>query len=99
MEHRGAITTRPAHDRRTGGASQIGQAMRCPGRNPCSIVRRRRPERMKAALLTAGLVLGLLEIAAPARAETVVIDDQVQLRDSGAEKPSRGSCMKAVEAR
>jgi len=54
---------------------------------------------MKTTILVGGLALVCLGLAAQARAETIVIDDQVQLRESGLETPSRGSSMKAVEAR
>jgi hypothetical protein len=54
---------------------------------------------MKSVLLAGGLALGLLGVAAQARAETIVIDEQVQLRESGVEKPARGASMKTVESR
>jgi len=54
---------------------------------------------MKTVLLAGGVALALIGVAAQVRADTVVIDDQVQLRESGVEKPTRGASMKAVEAR
>jgi hypothetical protein len=45
--------------------------------------------------LTASLVVASL----PATAETIVIDDQVQVRPAEVQTPSRGASMKAVEAR
>jgi hypothetical protein len=36
-------------------------------------------------------------VAGPTLAETLVVDDQVQLRDSTVEKPKRGSTMTEVE--
>jgi len=54
---------------------------------------------MKTQLLAGGIALGLFGAAVQARADTIVVDDQVQLRESGVEKPSRGASMKAVEAR
>ena len=54
---------------------------------------------MKTMILAGGLALVCFGAVVQARAETIVIDDQVQLRESGVEKPSRGSSMKAVEAR
>ena len=53
--------------------------------------------RILAALLcTLGYCLGT---ASTALAETVVVDDQLQVRDSGAEKPKRGVTMSQVEAK
>ena len=53
--------------------------------------------RILAALLcTLGYCLGT---ASTALAETIVVDDQVQVRDSGAEKPKRGVTMGQVEAK
>jgi hypothetical protein len=54
---------------------------------------------MKTAILAGGLALVCIGVAVQARSETIVIDDQVQLRESGVEKPARGSSMKAVETR
>jgi hypothetical protein len=48
-------------------------------------------------IIAASLVVSFA--AAPVLAETIVIDDQVQLRDNGVDKPARGSSMKSVEAR
>jgi hypothetical protein len=39
----------------------------------------------------------LLAPAGAAVAETLVVDDQVQLRSSAVERPNRGATMKAVE--
>jgi hypothetical protein len=52
--------------------------------------------RIPVALLCT-LVYGLA--AATAMAETLVIDDQVQIRDSTVDKPKRGITMTQVEAR
>ena len=50
-----------------------------------------------AALLFAlGTCLGTVSTAL---AETIVVDDQVQVRDSGTEKPKRGITMTQVEAK
>jgi hypothetical protein len=38
-------------------------------------------------------------VAGTACAETIVVDDQVQVRDSGVEKPKRGVTMSQVEAK
>jgi hypothetical protein len=54
---------------------------------------------MRTAILAGGLALVCFGVAAPSRAETIVIDDQVQLRQSGIDTPARGSSMKSVEAR
>jgi hypothetical protein len=50
---------------------------------------------------TIGLValLCCLAPAGAAVAETLVVNDQVQVRNSGAERPARGSTMHAVEQR
>jgi len=50
---------------------------------------------------TRGLVaaLCLLAPAGAAVAETLVVDDQVQVRESSVERPRRGATMSAVEAR
>ena len=56
---------------------------------------------MKIALpaaLGAAIVLGST-LALPAAAETIVVQDQVQLRESGVDKPTRGASMQSVEAR
>ena len=53
--------------------------------------------RIPVALLCS-LVYGLGAVSA-AMAETVVIDDQVQVRDSTVEKPKRGITMVQVEAK
>jgi hypothetical protein len=49
-----------------------------------------------AFIFTLGTCLGTVSTA---RAETVVVDDQVQVRESGAEKPKRGVTMSQVEAK
>ncbi len=54
---------------------------------------------MKTAILVGGLAVICFGAAAPTRAETIVVDDQVQLRDAGVDTPKRGVSMKAVEAR
>lgn len=41
----------------------------------------------------------LLGAAGAAMAETIVVDDQVQVRDSSVEKPKRGVTMSQVEAK
>jgi hypothetical protein len=51
---------------------------------------------LAALLFTLGSCLGT---ASSALAETIVVDDQVQLRDSQAEKPRRGVTMTDVEAK
>ena len=50
------------------------------------------------AVLAFALVSGL-SFAGSALAETIVIDDQVQVRDSTVDKPRRGSSMSQVEAK
>lgn len=55
---------------------------------------------MKPVLVTltaAALLAGVF--AVPAVAETLVVEDQVQVRDSGIETPRRGASMRAVESR
>ncbi len=56
---------------------------------------------MKPALATTLTAISLLASAlgAPALAETLVVEDQVQVRDSGVETPRRGASMRAVESR
>ena len=54
---------------------------------------------MKTLLLAGGVALGLFGVAAQGRADTIVVDDQVQVRNAGVETPSRGASMKTVEAR
>jgi hypothetical protein len=51
---------------------------------------------LAALLLTLGTCLGTISTAL---AETIVVDDQVQVRDSGPEKPKRGVTMTQVEAK
>lgn len=51
-----------------------------------------------SALVLCGLVYGLGS-AGVAMAETIVIDDQVQVRDSSVPKPKRGVTMTQVEAK
>ena len=50
---------------------------------------------MKTRILVA--MLCGLAVSASAVAETLVVDDQVQLRDSGVDRPKRGSTMAEVE--
>ena len=49
-----------------------------------------------ALIFTLGTTLGTVSSAL---AETIVVDDQVQVRESGAEKPKRGVTMSQVEAK
>ena len=53
---------------------------------------------MKIACVMAASILACVGTAA-AFADTLVIDDQVQLREKSIETPARGVSMKAVEAR
>ena len=56
--------------------------------------------KLAALIFTLACALGsCLGTASTARAETIVVDDQVQVRDSGAEKPKRGVTMSQVEAK
>ena len=48
--------------------------------------------------LTCALVYGL-GVSSIVSADTIVIDDQVQVRDSGVDKPKRGITMSQVEAK
>lgn len=50
------------------------------------------------AALTFALMSGLC-FAGAAVAETIVVDDQVQVRESNTDKPRRGSTMTQVEAK
>jgi hypothetical protein len=52
---------------------------------------------MKSHRLTGFLALALLA-AGPAFAETLVVDDQVEVRESSVDRPARGSTQAAVEA-
>ena len=52
---------------------------------------------MKSHRLTGLLALALL-CAGPAFAETLVVNDQVEVRDSSVDRPARGSTQAAVEA-
>lgn len=54
---------------------------------------------MKNGIAAALAALTLLAATLPARAETIVVDDQVRLKESDVATPARGSSMKAVEAR
>jgi hypothetical protein len=45
------------------------------------------------------LALTLALVAAPLSAETLVVDDQVQLKPAAVELPARGASMAAIEAR
>jgi hypothetical protein len=44
-------------------------------------------------------VVSTLGAVGTAMADTIVVDDQVQVRDSGIEKPKRGVTMSQVEAK
>jgi hypothetical protein len=44
-------------------------------------------------------VVSALGAVSTAMADTIVVDDQVQVRDSGIEKPKRGVTMSQVEAK
>lgn len=56
--------------------------------------------RRKRAFALCALALGSsLGAAGAAMAETIVVDDQVQVRDSSVEKPKRGVTMTQVEAK
>jgi hypothetical protein len=56
--------------------------------------------KLAALIFTLACALGsCLGTASTARAETIVVDDQVQVRESGAEKPKRGITMTQVEAK
>jgi hypothetical protein len=51
-------------------------------------------------LRTVALILGVAALGSSAvRAETVVVDDQVTVRESNVERPGRGMTMKTVEAK
>jgi hypothetical protein len=57
---------------------------------------------MKSTLLSLSLALGSVLASAMgtvAKAETVVVDDQVMVRASSVERPARGITMGAVEAK
>ena len=55
---------------------------------------------LAALLCTLVGILGCcLGTASTASAETIVVDDQVQMRDSQSEKPKRGVTMTQVEAK
>ena len=56
------------------------------------------PTRRIPAALLCGLVYSLGTVGT-AMAETIVVDDQVQIRDSGVTKPKRGITMTQVEAK
>ena len=56
------------------------------------------PTRRVPAALLCGLVY-TVGTAGAAMAETIVVDDQVQIRDSSVEKPKRGITMTQVEAK
>ena len=59
---------------------------------------RRRTSAFALCALAMESILGL-GAAGAAVAETIVIDDQVQVRDSSVEKPKRGITMTQVEAK
>ena len=57
---------------------------------------------MKSTLLSLSLALGSVlatALGTVAKAETVVVDDQVMVRASSVERPARGITMGAVEAK
>lgn len=51
---------------------------------------------MRKLLVT---ILLAAPLVGPAVGETIVVDDQVMVRESGVERPARGMSMAAVEAR
>lgn len=51
---------------------------------------------MRKLLVT---ILLAASLAGPAAGETIVVDDQVMVRESSVERPARGMSMAAVEAR
>ncbi len=51
----------------------------------------------RSVLMLAPVVAVLLSAGGTAVAETLVVDDQVQLRDSSVDRPHRGATMAAVE--
>jgi hypothetical protein len=51
----------------------------------------------RTLLMLAPVAAVLLTAGGISVAETLVVDDQVQLRDSGVERPHRGATMAAVE--
>jgi hypothetical protein len=56
--------------------------------------------KLAAPLITIACALAsCLGTASTALAETIVVDDQLQVRDSGTEKPKRGVTMSQVEAK
>jgi hypothetical protein len=55
--------------------------------------------RYSRCMKTSLAILLTLAAAAPASAETLLVDNQVQLRPTATELPKRGSTMAAVEAR
>ena len=55
--------------------------------------------RRRATALVLGTLIYSLGAAGVAMAETIVVDDQVQVRDSSVEKPKRGITMTQVEAK
>jgi hypothetical protein len=56
-------------------------------------------KRLICALGVVAVAAGCFAPAGAALADTLVMNDQVQLRDSNVERPSRGATMAAVEAR
>jgi hypothetical protein len=54
---------------------------------------------MKHVTLVTLSAATLLVAALPVAAETIVVDDQVQLRQANVETPARGASMKTVQAR
>jgi hypothetical protein len=55
--------------------------------------------RYSSFMKTSLAILLMLAAAAPVSAETLLVDNQVQLRPTASELPKRGSTMAAVEAR
>jgi hypothetical protein len=53
---------------------------------------------MKIALMLL-IPIALAGTCAAARAETLVVDDQVMVRESSVERPAKGSTMKTVESK
>jgi hypothetical protein len=54
---------------------------------------------MQTRRRTSAFVLCALAAAGAAMAETIVVDDQVQVRETSVEKPKRGITMTQVEAK
>jgi hypothetical protein len=54
---------------------------------------------MKTAILMTLSAASIVTLSLPVAAETIVVDDQVLLREATVETPVRGTTMRAVEAR